>query len=61
MHITNYEIETSRMHIVECTSAHHETQVLYEMWGSVLGVLSLLEVETIVICNKLESSCGWSL
>jgi hypothetical protein len=56
MHIANYEIETSRMHTVKCTSPHHETKVLYE-----IGVLSLFEVETIVICNELEGSGGWSL
>jgi hypothetical protein len=58
VHTTNYKIKTSRMHIVECTSAQYETQVLYAMWGWVLGVLSLLEVETIVTCNKLQSSGG---
>ncbi len=47
--------------MVECTNAHHETQVLYAMWDQVLGIFSRLEVEAIATCNKLEGSGGWPL
>jgi hypothetical protein len=49
------------MHIIECTSAHHEAQVLYAMWDWVLRIFSPLEVETIATCNKIESNGGWML
>jgi len=61
VHIANCKLEASRMHTIECTSAHHEAQVLYAMWDWVLEVLSLFEVETITTCNKLEGNGDWSL
>jgi hypothetical protein len=51
----------SRMHIVECTSPQHETQVLYAMYDWVLEILSPLEVEATTTCNKLEGNGGWLL
>jgi hypothetical protein len=48
--------KASRMHIVKCTSAHQEAQVLYAMWDWVLGVLSPLEVEATATCNKLKGN-----
>ncbi len=44
------------MHIVECTSAHYEAQVLYAMWDWVLKVLSPLEIEATTICNKFKGN-----
>ncbi len=49
------------MHIVECTSPQHETQVLYAMYDWVLEILSPLEVEATTTCNKLEGNGGWLL
>jgi hypothetical protein len=49
-------VEASKMHIVECTSAHHEAQVLYAMWDWVLGVLSPLEIEATATYKKLEDN-----
>jgi hypothetical protein len=59
MHTSNCKTKALRMHRVECTNAHHETQVLYAMWDYVFGVLSPLEIETTTTCNKFESYCNF--